>query len=150
MTPPSLHRCEQAIARAASTLAELGVLDEDPARLRSLAGRIELLLWKFMQMRGDQAPRFFTSITREQAMEACCGEFQTGTIYVFLSDHQDAPGWVNSITVGLSLMCAAMRHAAAQGEDPRKAGSFTLQHMMEKALESVETLEDLLRIGAPP
>ena len=126
------------------------MLDDEPARLRSLAGRIELLLWKFLQMRGHEAPRFFTQVTGEQALEACCGEFEPGTVYLFLLQHQDERGWQDSITVGLSLMFAAMRQATAQGEDPRLAGSFTLQRMMEKAVEQVQTLEDLLKIGAPP
>ncbi len=150
MSPPCLKRCEEATARAAETLAELGVLEDDPARLRSLAGRIELLLWKFLQMRGHRAPRFFDQVTAEATMEACCGEFQPGAVYLFFSERQDARAWVNSVTVGLSLMCAAMRRIAEHGEDPRRAGSFTLERMMEQAVESVETLEDLLRIGAPP
>jgi hypothetical protein len=71
-------------------------------------------------------------------------------VYQFLSERQDATEWENTLTVGLSLMFASMRQAAKRGFNPKTAGIFTLQRMMEQALDEVDDLEDLLTVGAPP
>jgi hypothetical protein len=67
----------------------------------------------------------------------------------FFSDRQTEKEWEDTMTVGLSLVFAAMRQAGRRGFNPKTAGIFTLQRMMEQAIEAVDDLEELLAIGAP-
>ena len=151
MPPPKDTRpYREASARAEKGLAKLGVLAEEPARLRRLAGRVELFLWKFLRMRWYDAHRFFESVESIEAQELIQEPFMPGKVFHFFSERQNPLEWENTLTVGLSLMFASMRQAAKRGFNPKTAGIFTLQRMMEQALDEVDDLEDLLTVGAPP
>ena len=52
--------------------------------------------------------------------------------------------------MGVSLLYAAMRQCQRRGFEPSQAGLFTLQRMLEQAMEGVDDLHDLLQAGAPP
>lgn len=136
--------------RALQTLARLGVLADEPDRRAKLLQRVELFLWHFLRARWYDAHRFFSSIEPVEAMELVQETFLPGRVLAFFSERQDELEWENCLTVGLALVFASMRKAAERGFDPRSAGTFTLQRMMEQALEDVDSLEDLLRVGAPP
>ena len=131
-------------------IGKLGVLEGEPARLKRLTGRVELFLWKFLRMRWYDAHRFFSSVEPIEAMELVQEPYGPGKVFDFFSARQDDAEWENCMTVGLSLLFASMRQATLRGFDPKTAGIFTLQRMLEQALEEVDDLEDLLRIGAPP
>ncbi|MGQ0507089.1 MAG: hypothetical protein ACT4TC_17415 [Myxococcaceae bacterium] len=123
--------------------------DDEKART-ALCGRIELFLWKFLRLKASDAHRFFASVEPIEAMELVKERFVVGKVFHFFSERQDDAEWENSMTVGLCLVFAAMRQAQARGFDPKRAGIFTLQRMLEQALDGVEDLEDLLKVGAPP
>jgi hypothetical protein len=141
---------QMASERAMKTIAQLGVLPDQPARLKKVCGRVELFLWKFIRMRWYDIHRFFDSVEPKEAMELSREKYQPGMVFYFFSERQDSKEWENCMTVGLSLLFAAMRQAAKRGFNPKTAGIFTLQRMMEQAVEPVEDLEELLEIGAPP
>jgi len=145
-----IREYQTASARAMKTLGQLGVLSDEPARLKKVCGRVELFLWKFIRMRWYDIHRFFSSVEPKEAMELSREKYQPGMVFLFFSERQDDQEWENCITVGLSLLFAAMRQAAKRGFNPKTAGIFTLQRMMEQAVEPVEDLEELLEIGAPP
>jgi len=132
------------------TIAGLGVLPDEPARRKKVCGRVELFLWKFLRMRWYDIHRFFGSVEPKEAMELSREKYQPGMVFHFFSERQDAREWENCMTVGMSLLFAAMRQAAKRGFNPKTAGIFTLQRMMEQAIEPVEDLEELLEVGAPP
>ena len=139
-----------ATRRATDAISRLGVLADEPARLAKLVGRVELFLWKFLRMRWYDIHRFFSSVEPIEAMELSRETFQPGMIFHFFAERQDELEWENAMTVGLSLLFAAMRQAQKRGFNPKTAGVFTLQRMMEQALDQVDDLEDLLKLGAPP
>jgi hypothetical protein len=141
---------QEASERAMKTMANLGVLAEEPARRKKLCGRVELFLWKFIRMRWYDIHRFFSSVEPKEAMELSREKYQPGLVFHFFSVRQEEQEWENCLTVGLSLLFAAMRQAAKRGFNPKTAGVFTLQRMMEQAVEPVADLEELLEIGAPP
>jgi hypothetical protein len=141
---------QQASARAIETIAQLGVLSDEPARLKKLSGRVELFLWKFIRLRWYDIHRFFSSVEPKEAMELAREKYEPGKVFYFFSERQDRLEWENCMTVGLALVFAAMRQAAVRGFNPKTAGIFTLQRMMEQAVEPVEDLEELLQLGAPP
>jgi hypothetical protein len=145
-----LHRFQKATDRALRAIGQLGVLSEEPARLKKLGTRVELFLWKFLRLRWYDAHRFFSSVESKEAMELLREKYQPGMVFHFFSERQDDKEWEDCMTVGLSLVFAAMRQAAKRGFNPKTAGVFTLQRMMEQAVEPVEDLEELLQIGAPP
>jgi hypothetical protein len=149
-TREDVRRYAEATARAASTLAQLGVLPDQPARLRKLVGRVDLFLWKFIRMRWHDIHRFFDAVENKEAMELSREPFMPGKVFAFFAERQDAKEWEDTLTVGVSLVFAAMRQAARRGFNPKTAGVFTLQRMMEQAVDSVDGLEDLLTLGAPP
>lgn len=140
----------EASERAMECIARLGLLQDEPARLKKLCGRVELFLWKFIRMRWYDIHRFFSSVEPKEAMELAREKYEPGMVFRFFSERQDATEWENCMTVGLSLVFAAMRQAAKRGFNPKTAGVFTLQRMMEQAVEPVEDLQELLEIGAPP
>ncbi len=140
----------EANERAMRCISLLGVLPDQPARLRKLCGRVELFLWKFIRMRWYDIHRFFSSVEPKEAMELARDKYEPGMVFHFFSIRQDSGEWENCMTVGLSLVFAAMRQAAKRGFNPKTAGIFTLQRMMEQAVEPVEDLQELLEIGAPP
>jgi hypothetical protein len=144
------RRFQQASQRAMTAIAQLGVLPDEPARLKKLCGRVELFLWKFIRMRWYDIHRFFESVEPKEALELSRDKYQPGMVFYFFSERQNTQEWENCMTVGLSLVFAAMRQAAKRGFNPKTAGVFTLQRMMEQAVEPVEDLEELLEIGAPP
>ncbi len=139
-----------ATQRAVEGIARLGVMADEPARLGRLAGRVELFLWKFLRMRGHDIHRFFDSVEPVEALALARRRFEPGRVFHFFSERQDDAEWENTLTVGLWLLFAAMRQAKKRGFDPRRAGIFTLQRMLEQAVEEVDDLEDLLRMGTPP
>jgi hypothetical protein len=141
---------QQATVRAIDTIARLGVLSDEPARLKKLSSRVELFLWKFIRLRWYDIHRFFSSVEPKEAMELSRENYEPGKIFHFFSERQDAVEWENCMTVGLALVFAAMRQAARRGFNPKTAGIFTLQRMMEQVVEPVEDLEELLQLGAPP
>jgi hypothetical protein len=141
---------QKASERAMKTMASLGVLAQEPARRKKLCGRVELFLWKFVRMRWYDIHRFFGSVEPKEAMELSREKYQPGLVFHFFSVRQDEQEWENCMTVGLSLLFAAMRQASKRGFNPKTAGVFTLQRMMEQAVEPVADLEELLQIGAPP
>ncbi len=145
-----LYRFQKATERALRAIGQLGVLSEEPARLKKLGTRVELFLWKFLRLRWYDAHRFFSSVESKEAMELLREKYQPGMVFHFFSERQDEKEWEDCMTVGLSLVFAAMRQAAKRGFNPKTAGIFTLQRMMEQAVEPVEDLEELLQIGAPP
>ena len=61
-----------------------------------------------------------------------------------------AQQYFNSLTIGVSLLYAAMNQCQTRGFEPSTAGLFTLQRMLEQALEGVDDLQDLLALGARP
>ncbi len=126
------------------------MLRNEPARLGRLVARIEVLLWKFLRMHWHDIHLFFASVEPIEAMALSRQSFSPGVVFCFFSERQDPMEWENCMTVGLSILFAAMRQAQAQGFDPRTAGIFTLQRMMDLALDSVGDLEELLALGAPP
>jgi len=140
----------EASERAMRCIAQLGVLPDEPARLKKLSSRVELFLWKFIRMRWYDIHRFFSSVEPKETMELARERYEPGMVFHFFSERQDSTEWENSMTVGLSLVFAAMRQAAKRGFNPKTAGVFTLQRMMEQAVEPVEDLQELLEIGAPP
>jgi hypothetical protein len=137
-------------SRATTALAKLGVLEEQPKQLTKVVVRIELFLWKFLRMRWYDAHLFFSSVEPKEAMDLIRERYEPGLVYRFLSERQDDLEWENSMTVGISLLFAAMRQAEKQGFNPKTAGIFTLHRMLEQALDEVTDLEDLLKVGAPP
>jgi len=150
LTRQQLRTYQKASDRAMEAIARLGVLPDEPARLKKLCGRVELFLWKFIRLRWYDIHRFFTSVEPKEAMELAREKYQPGMVFHFFSERQDPLEWENCMTVGLSLVFAAMRQAAKRGFNPKTVGIFTLQRMMEQAVEPVEDLEELLEIGAPP
>jgi hypothetical protein len=140
----------EATARAHATAVHLGVLPEATAARTRLLNRVELFLWKFIRLRWYDIHRFFESVENKEAMELSMEAFQPGKVFHFFSERQDDAEWENTVTVGVSLVFAAMRQAAKRGFNPKTAGVFTLQRMLEQALDDVEGLEDLLARGAPP
>ncbi len=148
--PEEIRLFQEASDRAMRAIASLGVLPNEPARRKKLCGRVELFLWKFIRMRWYDIHRFFSSVEPKEAMELSKEKYQPGMVFYFFSERHDSEEWENCMTVGLSLVFAAMRQAAKRGFNPRTAGIFTLQRMMEQAVEPVEDLEELLQIGAPP
>jgi len=150
LTRQQLRAYQKASDRAMEAIAGLGVLPDEPARLKKLCGRVELFLWKFIRLRWYDIHRFFTSVEPKEAMELAREKYQPGMVFLFFSERQDLREWENCMTVGLSLVFAAMRQAAKRGFNPKTVGIFTLQRMMEQAVEPVEDLEELLEIGAPP
>ncbi len=149
-TDEDIRRYREASERALSAIAGLKVLQEDERSRVALCKRVELFLWKFLRLRWSDAHRFFTSVETKEAMEVVKERFQPGRLFHFFSERQDDSEFENTVTVGLSLVFAAMRQAEARGFDPKRAGIFTLQRMLEQALEQVEDLQDLLAVGAPP
>jgi hypothetical protein len=145
-----LQRYQQAVVRATALVARLGVLAEEPARLEKLMGRVDLFLWKFLRLRWYDAHRFFTSVEPKEAMDLSRERYEPGKVLHFFAERQDEAELENTVTVGLSLVFAAMRQAAKRGFNPKTAGLFTLQRMMEQAVEPIEDLEELLAIGTPP
>ena len=145
-----IARYAAATARAFEAIARLGVLADEPARLQRLVGRVELMLWQFLRLRCHDIHRFFSSVEPIEVMALTREPFEPGKVFHFFSERHDALEWENGMTVGLSLVFAAMRQAAERGFDPKTAGIFTLQRMMEQAVEQVGDLEDLLQLGAPP
>src|SRR5215471_21287970 len=115
---------QQASARAIETIAQLGVLSEEPARLKKLSGRVELFLWKFIRLRWYDIHRFFSSVEPKEAMELAREKYQPGMVFLFFSERQDPREWENCMTVGLSLVFAAMRQAAKRGFNPKTVGIF--------------------------
>ena len=140
----------EATARANATVAALGVLAEHSARRARLTGRVELFLWKLLRMRWHDIHRFIDSVENIEAMELSQETFLPGKVFSFFSERQDEKEWENTLTVGLCLVFAAMRQAGKRGFNPKSAGIFVLQRMLEQALDEVEDLEDLLERGAPP
>ncbi len=149
-TPSPLQQYAAATARAQEAIASLGVLAEEPARLHRLVGRVELLLWKFLRMRWHDIHQFFSSVEPIEAMALSREHFHPGMVFHFFSERQDPHEWENAMTVGLSLVFAAMRQASRRGFNPKTAGIFTLQRMMEQVVDEVEDLQELLALGAPP
>jgi hypothetical protein len=145
-----LRQYQRASERAMEAIAQLGVLADQPARLKKVCSRVELFLWKFLRLRWYDIHRFFTSVEPKEAMELSREKYQPGMVFHFFSERQDPLEWENCMTVGLSLVFAAMRQAAKRGFNPKTVGIFTLQRMMEQAVEPIEDLEELLQIGAPP
>jgi hypothetical protein len=143
-------RYADATARAQTTLGHLGVFTDEPARRKRLAGRVELFLWKFLRLRWHDVHQFLEAVENKEAMEFAQESFQPGKVFDFFSERQTDKEWENTLTVGVSLVFAAMRQAAARGFNPKTAGIFTLQRMMEQAVDSVDDLEGLLAVGAPP
>lgn len=151
MTRPNRFKLyAAATARARDAIAKLGVLADDPQRLGRLVGRVELFLWKFIRLRAHDAHRFFESVEPVEAVDLSRRRFEVGRVLHFLSERQDDHEFENSMTVGLSLLFAAMRQAKKRGFDPRTAGIFTLQRMLEQAVDDIDDLADLLERGAPP
>ncbi|HVE84398.1 MAG TPA: hypothetical protein VND93_16195 [Myxococcales bacterium] len=140
---------EQALQRASETLARLGVMPGDPERRRKLVIRVDLFLWKFLKLRWGDAHRFFAAVEPIEAMELLRERFQVGRTLAFLSERQHDEEWENTLTVGVSLLYAAMRQCRERGFEPSSAGLFTLQRMLEQAVEGVDDLKDLLAVGAP-
>src|SRR5712692_2950030 len=93
----------QSSERAMQCIAQLGVLSDDPARLKRLCGRVELFLWKFIRMRWYDIHRFFSSVEPKEAMELARDKYQPGMVFHFFSVRQDSGEWENCMTVGLSL-----------------------------------------------
>lgn len=149
-TREEMRLYQKASVRAMETIARLGVLPDEPARRKKVCARVELFLWKFLRMRWYDIHRFFGSVEPKEAMELSREKYQPGMVFHFFSERQDAREWENCMTVGISLLFAAMRQAAKRGFNPKTAGIFTLQRMMEQAIEPVEDLEELLEVGAPP
>ena len=149
-TREEMRLYQKASVRAMETIARLGVLPDEPARRKRVCARVELFLWKFLRMRWCDIHRFFGSVEPKEAMELSREKYQPGMVFHFFSERQDAHEWENCMTVGMSLLFAAMRQAAKRGFNPKTAGIFTLQRMMEQAIEPVEDLEELLEVGAPP
>jgi hypothetical protein len=145
-----LQRYRRATERATEAIAQLGVLADEPARLHKLVGRVELFLWKFLRLRWHDVHRFFSSVEPIEVDALVKEPFEAGKVFDFFSERQDLGEWENCMTVGLSLVFAAMRQAAERGFDPKHAGVFTLQRMLEQVIEQVDDLEDLLERGAPP
>src|SRR5439155_24174738 len=108
------------------------------------------VLWKLLRLRWPDIHRFFDSVEPIEAMTLTRERFEPGKVFHFFSERHDTLEFENAMTVGLSLVFAAMRQAAVRGFNPKTAGIFTLQRMMEQAMERVEDLEDLLQVGAPP
>lgn len=150
MAKDSAGSYQRAQERAQEALAKLGVLPDERARLKRVTGRVELFLWKFLRMRWYDVHRFFSSVEPIEAMELIQEPYAPGRVFEFFSVRQDDLEWENCMTVGLSLLFASMRQAAKRGFNPKTAGIFTLQRMLEQALEEVDDLEDLLQIGTPP
>lgn len=140
----------EATARANAAAVRLGVIPDEPAARARLISRVELFLWKFIHLRWHDIHRFFESVENKEAMELSLETFQPGKVFHFFSERQDDAEWENTMTVGVSLVFAAMRQAAKRGFNPKTAGVFTLQRMLQQAVDEVEGLEDLLARGAPP
>jgi len=136
--------------RAQATIARLGVLPDEPARLRRFVDRVELFLWKFLRMRWHDIHQFFEAIENKEAMEFGREPFSPGRTFAFFAERQTEHEWENTLTVGISLVFAAMRQAADRGFNPKTAGIFTLQRMLEQAVDEIGDLEELLTRGAPP
>jgi len=139
-----------ATARALEGIARLGVLPHEPARRSRLAGRVELFLWRFLRLRWYDIHQFFESVENKEAMEFGQEPFLPGKVFHFFSERQNDAEWENTLTVGLSLVFAAMRQAGARGLNPKTAGIFSLQRMMEQVVDEVSDLGDLLARGGPP
>lgn len=135
--------------RGCRTVARLVVLPDQPVRLSRLVRRVEMFLWMFIRLRWYDIHLFFASVEPKEAMELSHEHFSPGLVLSFLSERQTEEEWEDTMTVGLSLLFAAMRQATRRGFNPKTAGIFTLQRMMEQAIEPVQDLEDLLSIGAP-
>src|SRR5262245_2948585 len=146
MDPPAASR-EQAIRRACETLGRLGVMSDDGDRLRKLVIRVDLFLWKFLKLRWYDVHRFVASVESKEALDLIREPFEVGKVLEFFSLRQDAAEWENCLTVGVSLVYAAMRTCRERGFEPATAGLFTLQRMLEQAIDQVEDLEDLLTMG---
>ena len=138
-----------ALQRASAALERLGVMRDDPERRRKLVIRVDLFLWKFLKLRWGDAHRFFAAVEPIEAMELLRGRFEVGRTLAFLSERQRDDEWENTLTVGVSLLYAAMRQCQRRGFEPSMAGLFTLQRMLEQAMEGVDDLKDLLEVGAP-
>jgi hypothetical protein len=145
-TDPAARR-EHAIRRACETLGRLGVMQDDADRLRKLVIRVDLFLWKFLKLRWYDVHRFVASVESKEAMDLVREPFEVGKVLEFFSLRQDEAEWENCLTVGVSLVYAAMRTCRERGFEPATAGLFTLQRMLEQAMERVEDLEDLLTMG---
>ena len=139
----------RALQRASEALERLGVMRGDPERRRKLVIRADLFLWKFLKLRWGDAHRFFAAVEPIEAMELLRHRFEVGGTLAFLSERQHEDEWENTLTVGVSLLYAAMRQCQARGFEPSSAGLFTLQRMLEQAVEGVDDLRDLLEVGAP-
>jgi hypothetical protein len=138
-----------ALQRASEALERLGVMREDAERRRKLVVRVDLFLWKFLKLRWGDAHRFFAAVEPIEAMELLRERFEVGRTLAFLSERQHEDEWENTLTVGVSLLYAAMRQCQRRGFEPAEAGLFTLQRMLEQAVEGVDDLADLLEVGAP-
>ena len=136
--------------RASRAIAKLGVLADDRPRLLKLTGRVELFLWKFLRARAHDAHRFFEAVEPVEVVALCKKKFEPGRVFHFFSERQDDLEFENSMTVGMSLLFAAVRQAKKRGYDPKTIPIFTLQRMLEQAIDEIDDLEDLLQIGAPP
>ncbi len=143
-TPESAAR-----RRAVETLTRLGV-KASPAERETLATRLEVLLWRFLTLRWYDAHRFFESVESKEAHELLPRGFRNGAVYRFFSERHDDREFENAIMIGLSLWFAAMRRIEAMGADPYRANPFAIQRQMELALDEVDDIHDLLRIGRPP
>jgi hypothetical protein len=116
-----------------------------------LARRLEVLLWHFLSLRWYDAHRFFECVESQEAKDLLPGGFRNGVVYRFFSERQDDREFENAVMIGLSLWFAAARRLKdGGGADPFRANPFAIQRQMELAVEEVEDIHDLLRIGKPP
>ena len=147
----SLSAEDRARKRASEAVARLGLLADEPARRDKLLSKAEVFLWRFMVLRWYDAHRFLQSVEPKEMKELLAGgSFAPGRMFRFLLERQDEAEFENAVVVALTLVFAAMRRAAERDLDPREQSIFTLQRMLEQALEQVDDLVDLLKIGAPP
>ena len=138
-----------ATGRANATIASLGVLADQTVPRARLTAKVELFLWKLLKTRWHDIHRFLDSVENKEAMELSLEPFVPGKVFRFFCERQDDKEWENTLTVGLCLVFAAMRQAQLRGFNPKTAGTFVLERMLEQALDEVDGLEDLLERGTP-
>jgi hypothetical protein len=149
MPLPEIIRLKKATDRAQKGFASLGVMPENVDRRRVLSERVEQFLWKFLRLRWSDIHMFFASVEPKEAMELSHETFKPGLVYEFFSDRQNESEFEDTLTVGVTLLFAAMHQAERRGFNPNTAGLFTLERMLEQAIEPVQDLEELLLLGRP-
>ncbi len=144
-----LKRYRRATERAKQAIAQLGVFPDNPRSLQRVVNKVELLLWQFVRLRWHDIHQFFASVEPVEALELTKQRFEPGMVFDFFSERQDALEWENAMTVGICLVFASMRLLQERGFDPKTAGIFALQRMLEQVANDVGGLEELLERGAP-